>query len=309
MTITLPTLQKINRKTINLYNDLSIKSHRTVFNIADDDDLHEWWEYHLEHMDLCQNEKIVHFIETSYRLLTEVSAKKKNLEKLKKWNFDIVFEDAVSVGYWTFRSHRIAKYLALHKESIQEFDYLIDDKKVSFRLPLRILEVPTSKNEKTVVSIKEKSRYSDERNLEVYDTFALDDIQTVKEIIDDLLDHIIYLEEKGFDSRSIDRIVRELSTLTNLLGSYIELKAITQSLRSLVYYLYENKEELIVMDHSYLLLFEGLFNNLKNWYLALFVSGCVNINIFDASIQADIDIIKTMIQSVNEMSETSIELF
>ena len=39
---------KTTRKSINLFEDKNIRCYKTVFNITDEEDLLQWWEYNIE---------------------------------------------------------------------------------------------------------------------------------------------------------------------------------------------------------------------------------------------------------------------
>jgi len=263
------------RKSINLFNDKEIRPYKTVFNITNEEDLLVWWEYHLE-TSLEKYSESIHFIHTLYRACFKL------LEQ--GYIFDIIFEKSSKNVYWTLWGKEDLSCFDINCNSCETVEHIFEKERISFQL-----NTLQTKLQKPSINIKKASK-----ELTVYNFLEDEDRTQIVEINEELNEELIYLEGKGFSEKSIDKIQQLLSVYSLTLASYVEIHHIKSSIDELSYFMNENKANLIVLDKSYVSLFEGLIVNLHKWYEALFINGADSAEAFKDSIAADIEIIKVM---------------
>lgn len=281
----------MQRKSINLFNDKEVRCYKTVFNITDEEDLHEWWEYNLGEL-IHSNQDSIEFIHMLYRSCYRII-------ETYMLEFDIWHEKKSNVEYWTIWANVELSMLEMSCIEFKNTECKIDGKLLTFK----VTNTNTEKELVCPMPILEINQ----KQLVVYDFLSKEDMQYIVEVNSELDNQLVYLSGKGFCEKSMDRIQKLLNEYTLVLSSYTEVFHIKESLKELSYFMNEYRSKLISLDKSYISLFEGLFVNLQNWYDALFVTGTDSIEAYKDSIMADVKIIKMM--TINVEENRSIEFF
>ena len=287
---------KQQRKSINLYNDKDIRCYKVVFNITDEEDLLQWWEYQLENSIEKYTESL-EFLHALYRSCFKI------LEE-HKLHFDIIFEKSQNSVYWTLWGKELIELLAPTCKNCTYADCKVEGERVSFRVSqnsCKLQDAPILHKEEPTFEL------SNNKPLIIYDFLDPHDRETLIEINDELADILIYLENRGFSEQSVSKIHKLLNEYILVLSSYREIFPIKNSIEELAYFMHEHTQTLIHLDKSYVSLFEGLILNLQRWFDALFVTGASSIEAYRASIDADVKIIQTM--TLESHDDGEIEFF
>lgn len=280
---------EIQRKSINLFNDREVRCYKTVFNITNEEDLLQWWEYNMENS-VEKYPESINFLHTLYRSCF-------HLIEQRKIHFDIIFEKSQKYVYWTIWADQDISSLQISCSQFSTSRCKTEDKRISFQLSTLacdILQAPLNITTASTLLI-------------IYDFLEDDDMSHIIEINEELNEELVYLEGKGFCEKSINKIQKLLSEYALTLSPYKEIVHIRQSIDELSYFMNENRATLIDLDKSYISLFEGLIINLQKWFDALFVNGASSTEDFKKSICADVEIIKVM--TVKSEDEGDIEFF
>jgi len=266
------------RKHINLFEDQDIRCYKVVFNITNEEDLLQWWEYQLENS-IEKYQDSITFIHALYRACYRI-IEKHNL------TFDIIFEKSQEGVYWTIWSKKVFELLKSTCKECKAAECRADEQRISFKISASTCPIRKPSKHIHIEKIP--------KTVSIYDFLEDDDKEALIEINSELIDELIYLENRGFSERSIDKLQKYLSEYTFILGAYQEIVHIKLSIEELSYFMNENRTTLIELDNSYVSLFEGLIMNLQRWFEALFINGATSIEEYKDSIAADVEIIKTM---------------
>ncbi len=286
----MPTIQ---RKSINLFEDKDIRCYKVVFNITNEEDLLQWWEYQLDNSMEKYQESIT-FLHALYRACF-------NIIDEKNISFDIIFEKSQEAVYWTIWSKELFPLLASTCKKCIAAECKAEGERVSFKLSTLECKIEKETPSLYIPQIT--------TSLEVFDFLDPEDQDSLIDINSELADELIYLDNKGFSENSITKLQKLLSTYSFVLGQYRELHHIKTSIDELCYFMNENRTILIALDKSYISLFEGLILNLQRWYEALFVNGASSIEEYKDSIIADVAIIKTMTLQSSDDESGDLEFF
>ena len=273
---------KLERKSINLYNDKEIRCYKVVFNITDEEDLLQWWEYQLENS-IEKYPETIEFLHALYRSCFKV------LEE-HKIHFDIIFEKSQNNVYWTLWGKELVALLADTCNHCTYAHCKAEGERVSFQISQEVCDL----HKKPAIKSEAILELSTDKPLIVYDFLDPQDRESLIEINDELGETLIYLGNKGFSEHSITKIYKLMNEYIMILSNYREIHHIKASIEELSYFMHEHMQTLIALDNSYVSLFEGLIMNLQRWFDALFVNGAKSIEAYKASIDADVKIIQTM---------------
>jgi hypothetical protein len=286
---------KTERKHINLFEDKEIRCYKTVFNITNEEDLLQWWEYNIENcIDKYPNS--IKFIHTLYRSCF-------HFVENHTTHFDIIFEKSAHKVYWTLWAQDEIYDINIDCTQFQGITSMKKDKRVSFQLSTQ-LEKASQPQVKTEILLNIKTAPV---KLRVYNFLDEEDKLHLIELNEELNEELVYLEGKGFCQKSIVKIQQLLAQYSLTLSPYREIYHIKQSIDELAYFMSEHKEMLTELDKSYISLFEGLIVNLRRWFDALFIHGAGSIEAYKKSISADVEIIKAM--TIHQEEEGEIEFF
>jgi len=287
---------KTERKHINLFEDKEIRCYKTVFNITNEEDLLQWWEYNMENsIDKYPNS--IKFLHALYRSCF-------HFVENRKTQFDIIFEKSAQNVYWTLWAQDEIHDININCTQFQGITSMKKDKRISFQLSTQ-LKTTTQEPIKTEVTLNIKTAAVE---LRVYNFLDEDDKFHLRELNEELNEELVYLEGKGFCKKSIDKIQQLLAQYSLTLSPYREIYHIKQSIDELAYFMSEHKQMLTELDKSYVSLFEGLILNLRKWFEALFIHGAGSIEAYKKSISADVEIIKAMTLQQDD-DEGEIEFF
>jgi len=275
------------RESVNLFNDKNIQCYKIVFNIINEEDLLQWWEYNIE-QSIEKYQDSVEFVHTLYRFCFY-------LIERNQLSFDIIFEKSQENRYWTIWSKTELPKLQMKCIEFENIKCIRANDRVSFKMNFQ------TEDKKTSCPILSKPLI--QKKLTIYDFLENNDKLIITELNEELSEELIYLEGKGFSQKSIDKIQKLLSEYSLILSSYSELYYIKNSIEELSHFINQNHSILIDLDSSYIALFEGLITNLHNWYEAMFITGASSIEAFKDSISADVQIIKMMTLQSKESRE------
>ena len=292
------------RKVINLFDDKSIKCHKTVFNITSEEDLYEWWEFHLE-SSLSENTKLINFVHALYRAISR-ACESINFKSRFQGGFDIIYEYSLNSAYWTIWNEELACEILKHTQSLQHIDSKQDEKKISFHLTLDQNETLLTPLNRSGTPAK---KVNSTKKLIVYNFFDGDDFISLQELQEDLNDQLSSLHSTGFNEITINYLLHDLNQYILILQHYTECHIITRALQELSYFMNEHKSIITNLDSTYVSLFEGLIVNIIHWFEALFINGIEKFETFDKSIEADVEIIKTMVAPPLEEDVGELEFF
>ena len=286
----------LQRKVWNLYNDDSISSMKSVFNIYSQHDIEEFWLFYQEKCTLKSDE--VTYLVIKY--LFDYTAK--FLEQVD--SFDIIIEHSNSekevtyITFWHQMHTEMLRDTYVDLKSHPYFNLKIDEEKVTFQIikaevisEMQELPDTVQKDNKTPFQI------APENVLRVYDFINNDDLITMQEINSELLNQMFYISSSQIDEDKLTTIIEELDSYIAMFSKYAELSDISNEVCSFRDVLEDNMLKIIENTNADMnLFFEGIISNLKNWTDRSFVKGIEDINYYNASIHSDISMIKQFLQ-------------
>ena len=281
------------RKIWNLYNDDTIVSMKNIFNIYGSNDIEEFWLYFQENC-LIENEDITYLV---IKYLFDYTAE--FLEKVD--SFDIIIEHAPNIQYITFWHQKHTDMLKQTYVDLKNYSYFnlqIDDEKTTFQI-IKTEEVICKVSQEYELDTKEAVQIdlSSKEELTVYDFVSKDDLISMREINDELLNQMFYISSSQVEEDKIETIIGELDTYISIFAKYKELLEISIEVNSFRNILEDNMQKIIENQNADLnLFFEGIISNLKNWTDMSFEKGITDINYYNASIASDISMIKQFLQ-------------
>ena len=285
------------RKIWNLYNDINISSLKSVFNIYKTEDIEEFWLYFQENTKI-KNEEVIHLIvDYLFKYASEF------LEKAE--SFDVILEYGENTQYITFWHQGYTSMLQKTYVDLKNYDYFnlkITEDKTTFQIVKTKEICPDAEVFKEVDNKKNIAMASVKENI-IYDFLANDDLTSMQEINDELLNQMFYISSAQIDEDKVSTIINELDTYIAIFSKYdelIEMRDIVLSFRDV---LDENTSAIIENPNTDLnTLFEGIITNLKNWTDMSFTKGIEDLNYYNSSLSSDISMITQFLSTDDDTS-------
>lgn len=272
------------RKVWNLYKDNTISSLKSVFNVHNTEDIEEFWLFFQENS-IIKNEEVIHLIvQYLFKYTSEFLTKVES--------FDVILEYTENIQYITFWHQDYTEMLQQTYVDLKNYDYFnlkVDEDKSTFQI-VRTKEI--CPDMRLAKETQENISIIKHKELVVYDFVNKDDLTSMQEINDELLNQMFYISSSQVDEDKISTIVNELDSYLSIFNKYNELQEISIIVFAFRDVLEGNVREIIENSNSDLnILFEGIITNLKNWTDMSFVKGIEDINYYNASLNSDVSMI------------------
>jgi hypothetical protein len=264
---------------------------KSVFNICCTQDIEEFWLFYQENLTIT-DEQITHLI---IKYLFEYTS-----EFLKKVDsYDIIVEFTQDVKYITFWHQGYTEMLKetyVDLKNYDRFNLKINEEKCTFQIIRESIQEQKIQPQETKAQ-EFQAIIASQKELIVYDFINPDDLITMQEINDELLNQMFYISSSQIDEDKITTIINELDSYIAIFAKYPELEAISSEISTFRDLLEDNLSNIIANTNTDLnLFFEGIISNLKNWTDRSFTKGIEDINYYNASIHSDISMIKQFLQ-------------
>lgn len=291
-----------NRKIWNIYKDKNIRAEKTIFNVYYTEDIEEFWLFFQEYS-IIKNEEVTHLIVKYLFEYTEGFLKKVE-------SFDVIIEYAENIQYITFWHQGFSEILQKTYIELKNYDYFnlqINDEKATFQIK-RTSEICPDVEVKSVAS-NNIFKAETTKNTHIYNFISKDDLITMQEINDELLNQMFYISSAQVDEDKLNSIVEELDGYIAIFDKHAELSEIRSIVLGFRDVIEENMAAIIENSNADLnTLFEGIITNLKTWTNMSFIKGIEDINYYNASLSSDISMIGQFL-NMNEEEHFDDDIF
>ncbi len=286
-----------NDEAVNLYSPL-VFSRQLVFNIKNDDDLAEFWEYYL-----LNDEIKIDNLSDVVRALFALG----ELQLKLKQKFSIVIEECEDNFYFSMRDlgkldARFIK-LVMAKNPVLK-GYKHDSNVISFMLekvssvakeePLHVevvpeKTVPTKEVETTVEYVKESEE------IQVFDYMDDEDLVEIEDYVAQLNSLLLMVGSGDVDANETEEIVNSLEKIARIMSIYNESYSIGQALQILSQTINGNREEFMKISSDIGPMCAAFSIDIDNWLQMTFKDGAPSVNFLDDTITANAQTIGSML--------------
>ena len=307
------------QKIINLYEDKNIDSIKVVFSIGCEDDLNQCWDYFECHF-RNENTVLQTYLTALYNMSNEL------IESNEETFFEVIVEQNERYYYFTIWNEIVSEIFA----------QVLLDKKINFindavRITARIEKIIEASScrlvfedetqEQLNTTLKEKVEQSvmglnegsseekslhEQINIAPYTFVRDDDLEEIIELCDDMVDTVCTTDGQ-FNENSYIKLRSLISSFSLIISYYEELENISNIMRELTTLISASQERIVAMSADEVALLEGFVNNLDRWVQTVFIKGGADLHFMDASLQADFETIRMIIEPEEVSSEEDID--
>ncbi len=290
------------QKIINLYRDRSIHSIKHVISIGNEEDLNQFWHYFDQEV---KNDYtlLYNFIGLMYAFISRL------FEENEELFFELIIEQNDDHFYFTVWNTTVCTaWTRLLSEAKNDFEYKSDKKRVTVKLVKDVLlrhdEVREGeKNSARSNLITSLSREVSEPQ-PPYGFLQTEDREELLKICDDMSDLMYQSKKVGFHHDVFIRLRSYLSVFSLTMMPYPQVSSISHLTTEFSVLMNSYQNAFKTMQFDQMALVEGFVNNIDRWANTLFVSGGADLHFMDNSLQADLDMIKMLVEP-KEFDETS----
>lgn len=293
------------QKIINLYRDSSVCSIKHVISIGSEEDLNQFWHYF--HSEVTKEYKFLYrFIGVLYAFTARL------FEKNEALFFELIIEQNEECFYFTVWNTEVSEALSLllgGKSRAHEFR--VDKKRITVKL-----DKETSLRQEALYLEKQKGRvarlmasvHSEEKSVqEPYDFLDKEDRNEIIKMCDDMVDMMYRAKKIGFQSDVYIRLRSYLSIFSLTLLPYSQISRVSELITEFSVLMNNNKLLFQQMPYEQIALVEGFVNNMERWAHTLFVLGGADLHFMDSSLNADLEMIKRLIEPEEVEDEAALE--
>ncbi len=282
------------QKIINLYQDHSIHSIKHVISIGNEEDLNQFWHYFDQEV---KNDYMLlyNFIGLMYAFVSRL------FEENEELFFELIIEQNDDHFYFTVWNTTVCTaWTRLLSEAKNDFEYKSDKKRVTIKLVKDVLlrqdEVREGeKNSARANLITSLSREVCEHQTP-YGFLEREDREELLKICDDMSDLMYQSKKVGFHQDVFIRLRSYLSVFSLTMMPYPQVSSISHLITEFSVLMNSYQDAFKSMRFDQMALVEGFVNNIDRWANTLFVSGGADLHFMDNSLQADLDMIKMLVE-------------
>jgi len=283
------------------------KSYKTLFCIQDETHIDEMWEFCNEFTNFTdfQTELVTSIIRFVYHA-SKCQKKKKIQESIK-----IYFEYSDDAIYVSFQDKCLGDILNKKESIFSDLKYQLSDGTISIKIDAKenfeMYEEYEEHDEDftqydPIISAQSREKI-------IYDLIDSESLISMQEIIDDLHAELILIEKKGFNERSVDKLVKLSVDYIGFISYHQQIYPIKAALDELVLLMQHHKNELIEKKALFVTAFSGIAKSIQIWQDELFVNGTEDMHFLDKSIQADVSMISNLLTHEESEVEEVDDLF
>lgn len=215
-----------------------------------------------------------------------------------EWNITPIRDDNEEIIFFLSIQQDITERKKLERElyiSTKRFEALFH--KLIQKLKLDIDELKFYKKFKHIFErdLEQKNSKVGTRELVIFDFILRDDLQEILDINDDINFIMSDIYQVGFDSESLNTLLKYLKRYSEILNQYREISEITKSFDKFISILESEREQVLNLDSEALSLIDAVILNLYKWVRAIFIDGCVDFHFLDDSFKSDVDAIEAFL--------------
>lgn len=301
-----------NTMAWNLFSH-NIFSYRGVFFVRDEDELAQFWEYHLLE-NTHGNEILNEAVRTLYSI--GMFGLKQHFSTQIISEMSNTFNYLTMVGIGQLNPDDIESILMKTTISI---DYKLNPEKLSIRVPRNIIissslvtqTIDTISMDETH-SLQELSCISNTQTLQIYNYFYEHDFEKIKSYISSLNSLMLLVGNGEIEPDEVEEIVDYLEGIGNISTLYNESFSIGYALKDLAYVISMNIQGFTAKARSLGILCTAFADDLNSWIRVIFVEGATNVNYMDDMIISNTQMISNCLEqkvSVNSESVTIDDIF
>jgi len=273
----------------NLFDDNTLKNHRTLFSLSDEESIAKMWSFCVDTLPFT-DKQIEPIISNAYFLQNII-----NKNSNPSFQTYLAFEYARDFIYINITDSFICDILEKNQKILNNLDYKIKEDSFSARFDIRDEDNETY-NSSTVLT-KEDLLACEITQKVIYNFIDKHTLLTMTELNDEMHSELIHIENRGFSYTSLNRLINIIKEFSNEIGHYHEFRTIHDTLSNLSFLMKENADSLIVNEYYFIPIFNGITKDLEIWQSTIFEDGTDNIHFLDDSMEANVKTLANLISS------------
>jgi len=286
-------------KIINLFKDENIYNIKHIISVNSEDDLNQFW-FFLNNLHNDDQEIIQTFLSQFYSIALSYILKKET------YFFEITLEDSESFFYFTIFNKKTSSLFKKYSKRAG-LDFIHSNNSISIRLDkvafkktMKKIEVKNKKREKELIKSVDSSKILKEKK--VYTFLEQDDLEELLAQSEDMVDLIDRCKESGLSEKKYTILRSTVSLFCQTLRYYNKIMPFSLTVTKFSNLLNVNKEKFIDLNQYQLSLIVGFIHNIDYWLHTNFVNGGADLYFMDNSMDADYEMISTMINPIEYKS-------
>lgn len=293
------------QKIINLYQDESVGSIKHVISIGNEEDLNQFWHYF--HSEVINDYRLLyHFIGLMYAFTSKLFEKEKDLF------FDLIIEQNDELFYFTIWNADVSNALnELLQEGERECEYKIDKKRITIRLSKEVLlkqdESYGEEQKGRRIGLMQSLKQEKAEPYMPYTFLEKGDKEDILNICEDMSDMMYRAKKVGFQDDVFIRLRSCLTMFSLTLISYPQISHISNVLTEFSVLMNKYQSNFKEMSLEEVALAEGFVHNINFWANTLFVLGGADLHFMNNSLNADLQMIRMLIEPESMEAEGSLD--